>query len=81
MRADKDYSQEAADYNELRGPFEDTIIPKYYGSWSCNITVDAPSGPRKRLVHLILMEFIDGVCIQDLDPNDFTEYHGQCYER
>ena len=73
MRADYDYSREAAAYNELRGPFEGTIIPKYYGSWTCDITVDTPSGPRKRPVRLILMEFIDGVCMEDLDPNDFTE--------
>ena len=73
MRADYDYSREAAAYNELRGPLEGTIIPRYHGSWTCDITVDTPSGPRKRPVRLILMEFIDGVCMQDLDPNDFTE--------
>jgi len=73
METDYDYSREAAAYNELRGPFEGTIIPKYYGSWTCDITVDTPSGPRKRPVRLILMEFIDGVCMEDLDPNDFTE--------
>jgi hypothetical protein len=27
----------------------------------------------KRPVRLILMEFINGVCMEDLDPNDFTE--------
>ena len=73
MRADYDYSREAAAYDELRGPFESTIIPRYHGSWTCDVCVDTPSGPRKRPVRLILMEFIDGVCMQDLDPNDFTE--------
>jgi hypothetical protein len=73
MRADFDYSREAASYNELRGPLEGTIIPKYYGSWTCDITVNTPSGPRKRPVRLILMEFVDGICMQDLDANEFTE--------
>ena len=73
MEADYDYTREAAAYNELRGPFEGTIIPKYYGSWTCDITVNTPSGPRKRPVRLILMEFVDGVCMQDLDANELTE--------
>jgi hypothetical protein len=73
MEADYDYTREAAAYNELRGPLEGTIIPRYHGSWTCDITVDMPSGPTKRPVRLILMEFIDGVCMQDLDPDDFTE--------
>jgi serine/threonine protein kinase len=73
MVADYDYTREAAAYNELRGPLEGTIIPRYHGSWTCDITVDTPSGPRKRPVRLILMEFIGGVCMQDLDPNDLTE--------
>lgn len=73
MRADFDYSREAASYNELRGPLEGTIIPKYYGSWTCDITVNTPYGPRKRPVRLILMEFVDGICMQDLDANEFTE--------
>jgi len=73
MQADFDYSREAAAYNELRGPFEGTIIPKYYDSWTCDITVNTPSGPRERPVRLILMEFVDGVCMQDLDANEFTE--------
>ena len=73
MEADYDYSREAAAYNELRGPFEGAIIPRYHGSWTCDVTVDMPSGPRKRPVRLILMEFIDGVCMQDLNANEFTE--------
>ncbi|KAN0073259.1 hypothetical protein V8E54_008479 [Elaphomyces granulatus] len=73
MHADCDYSREAAAYNALGGPFEGAIIPKYYGSWTCDVTVDTPSGPSKRPVRLILMEFIDGVCMQDLNPNDLTE--------
>jgi hypothetical protein len=73
MKADYDYSRETAAYNELRGPLEGTIIPKYYGSWTYDVTVDTPSGSKKRAVRLILMEFIDGVCIQDLNPNNLTE--------
>ena len=73
MRADFDYSREAASYNELRGLLEGTIILKYYGSWTCDITVNTPYGPRKRPVRLILMEFVDGICMQDLDANEFTK--------
>jgi hypothetical protein len=73
MWADYDYSREAAAYNELRGPFEGTIIPKYYGSWTCDVTLDTPWGPRKRPVRLILMEFINGVCMHDLNPDKLTE--------
>jgi hypothetical protein len=73
MWADYDYSREAAAYNELRGPFEGKIIPKYHGSWTCDVTVDTPWGPWKRPVRLILMEFINGVRMLDLDPEKLTE--------
>jgi len=73
MRADYDYSREAAAYTELHGPLEGTIIPKYYGSWTCDVSVDMPDGPRKRPVRLILMEFIDGACMEHLYPTGFTE--------
>ena len=73
MRADYDYSREAATYTKPHSPLEGTTIPKYHGSWTCDVSVDIPDGPRKRPVRLILMEFIDGICMQDFDPTGFTE--------
>jgi serine/threonine protein kinase len=73
MQADRDYCREAAAYTELHGPLEGTIIPKYHGSWTCDVSVETPDGPKKRPVRLILMEFIDGVCMEDLDLTGFTK--------
>ncbi len=58
--AERDYSREAAAYEELTGRFGGTIIPKYHGSWTCEMPVDTTSGVTMRPVRLILMEFIEG---------------------
>ena len=70
--ADRDYTREAAAYEELRD-FWGTIIPDYYGSWTCDIATNTNSGPVMRPVRLVFMELINGFCMRDFDPKNLTE--------
>lgn len=72
-RAERDYSREAATYIELDGRFGGTILPKYHGSWTCKVPVNTASKVTTRPVRLILMEFVDGVTMLDLDPHLLAE--------
>ena len=71
--AERDYSREAAAYEELNGRFGGTIIPKYHGSWTCHIHVNTTSGIIKRPVRLILMEWIEGVSMLKLQADQLSE--------
>lgn len=51
-----------------------TVIPKYYGSYSLEIPVDAT---RKRFVRLVLIELITGTSMQQLDPAGFSQLERQ----
>lgn len=63
--ADTDYCYEAAAYNELLStPLPGIFIPEYYSSW----VIDVRQGTSLRQVPIILMEFIDGICMKNLDP-------------
>lgn len=71
--AERQYSREAAAYEELDDRFGGTIIPKYHGSWTFDIAVDTPSGIRKRPVRLVLIEFIEGLTMFQLKPDQLSE--------
>ncbi|KAF5026742.1 hypothetical protein F66182_1161 [Fusarium sp. NRRL 66182] len=66
-KADRDYSCEAAAYEDLKKAAVDgSLAPKYYGSWTLNM--DYPARPQAtRPVRMILMEWIpDSVTMQHL---------------
>ncbi|KAM0435887.1 hypothetical protein ACHAPT_002779 [Fusarium lateritium] len=64
--ADKDYSREAAAYEELkRSRVDGLFAPKYHGSWTFDMAL--PTEPETaRSVRLILMEWIEGVSMWSL---------------
>lgn len=70
---DRDYSHETAAYTAL-SKLQGTVIPKYYGSYSLEIPVDATN---KRFVRLILIESIPGTSMQQLDPVGFSQLERQ----
>ncbi|KAI9695806.1 MAG: hypothetical protein M1836_006072 [Candelina mexicana] len=66
--AKHDYCHETAVYEAL-GDLHGTVVPTYYGSYACDLT-----GPEwTRSVYLILIEFISGRCMRDLDPHNFPQ--------
>jgi RIO1 family len=71
--AERDYSREAAAYEELDGRFGGTVIPKYYGSWTCDIAVETNSGITQRPVRLVLMEFVEGITMLRLNVEQLSE--------
>jgi hypothetical protein len=72
--ADSDYSIEAAAYSELEGHnLQGKSVPKYYGSWTTNITHLTADGSVTREVRLILLEYIPGVCMIDIDPTSLRQ--------
>ena len=73
--ADTDYRNEANAFEEieaLQAQLDGTITPKYYGSWTLDIAIEG-SNCTTRPVRLVLMEYLDGVCMKDLDPTQLTE--------
>lgn len=67
--ADHDYSNEAAAYEQMSGRLGGTVVPAYYGSYTCELPVISDSGSHStRSVRLILIERILGTCLRDLDP-------------
>lgn len=69
----RDYSRETATYAALP-KLQGMVIPKYYGSYSLEIAVDASE---KRFVRLILIESIPGSSMQQLDPAGFSQLERQ----
>jgi hypothetical protein len=64
--ADEDYSQEAADYEQLLKAGETGLsAPLYYGSWAFRLPIKSNGKPYSRLVRLILIEQLSGTTIRD----------------
>ncbi len=61
---DFEYSHEAAAYRQL-DKLQGSMIPKYYGSYSCEMPL-ADNSPQKRSVRVNLVEFIEGICLESL---------------
>ncbi|KAI9674981.1 MAG: hypothetical protein M1817_001387 [Caeruleum heppii] len=66
--AEHDYSHEAAVYEDL-GALQGKIVPQYYGSYTCNLT----GSEWARSVYLIIIDFVSGVCMRDLDPRELSQ--------
>ncbi|KAJ4336706.1 hypothetical protein N0V95_008544 [Ascochyta clinopodiicola] len=71
--ADSEYSIEAAAYSELQQTSaEGSITPQYHGSWTIDITSDVQGEHINREVRLILVEYVPGVRMIDIDPDRLT---------
>ncbi|MCJ1260007.1 hypothetical protein MMC24_007847 [Lignoscripta atroalba] len=70
---DRDYSHETAAYTAL-AKLQGKVIPKYYGSYSLELSVNKTT---KRFVRLILMELVPGSSMQQLDPVNSSQRERQ----
>ncbi|KAL1875021.1 hypothetical protein Plec18167_005689 [Paecilomyces lecythidis] len=70
---DKNYTHEAAAYTRLP-ELQGSSIPRYYGSFSLEIPT---SRSMSRWIRLIMIEFIPGSPMQDIDPGSLSQYHRQ----
>jgi hypothetical protein len=71
--ADYHHSREVAAYQELNGILGGGVIPKFYGSWSLYIPTPTPAGCLViRTVHMILIEYLAGLCMNNLLPSCLT---------
>lgn len=66
---DKHYMHEVGAYKALSS-LKPAQIPRFYGSYSLNIHVKES---KMRSVRLILMEYIPGKSMQQVNPNDFSQ--------
>ncbi|EAW21079.1 uncharacterized protein NFIA_062400 [Aspergillus fischeri NRRL 181] len=66
---DKYYTHEANAYMFL-SEFQGQWIPKYYGSYSLNLSVDSV---HTRTVRMILVEHIQGITMADSEPRNFSQ--------
>ncbi|KAK9235011.1 hypothetical protein V1525DRAFT_411229 [Lipomyces kononenkoae] len=69
---DRHYSHEVAAYNAL-SDLHGSTIPRYFGSYS----LELPAEATVRSVRLILMEFISGTSMLQLNPSDFSQLQSQ----
>ncbi|KAF2789062.1 hypothetical protein K505DRAFT_328498 [Melanomma pulvis-pyrius CBS 109.77] len=72
INADGDYCCEAVAYTELqKSPEAMQCTPKYYGSWTIEVDTYVGRQPQgtmhKRQVRLLLLEFVDGECMRDIE--------------
>jgi len=72
--AEEDYRNEANTFEELQGKFDGTITPKYYGSWTLDLPVVDSKLCSKRSVRLVLMEYLNGRSMLDIDPTKLSEH-------
>jgi hypothetical protein len=73
--ADRDYITEVAAYSRLVGtPHPGNIAPEYYGSWTLSIPLHGDGEKEVREVRLILMEYVSGKSMLDVDPSTLSEH-------
>ncbi|KAK1763056.1 hypothetical protein QBC33DRAFT_623266 [Phialemonium atrogriseum] len=63
--ADKDYSCEAAAYEDIPSKLQGTAVPEYFGSWTFSLECSPSSNTPFRPVRMILLEFINGKTLYD----------------
>jgi serine/threonine protein kinase len=64
FRADRDYSREAAAYENIPARFQGSIVPQYFGSWTFPLPTNVPERPR--WVRMVLVEYVHGECMLDM---------------
>jgi hypothetical protein len=67
-RAEHDFAVESAAYSQLDEALGGSLIPKFHGSW----LLDIPLKHLHRSVGFILLEYIQGVPLDQLDPKSHT---------
>lgn len=67
---DVEYTRESAAYRYLHGKGQ-KCIPRYYGSYSMDISY---SDHQLRTVRLILLEYVNGYSMVTINPNNFPGY-------
>ncbi|KAI9035654.1 uncharacterized protein KD926_003165 [Aspergillus affinis] len=70
---DKHYTHEVHTY-ALLAHLQGTLIPTFYGSFSLEIPVP---GPATRVVRLILIEYIPGICMLQAHPEEYPLHSRQ----
>lgn len=71
--ADQDYSNEAAAYSAIQGTStQGRCTPRYYGSWTANVPIQVEGREHIREVRLVLVEYIEGIQMRDLNPSELT---------
>ena len=72
---DAAYAHETIAYNHLR-PLYGTVVPHFYGSYTVDIPL--PDDPtQSRPVRAILYEYIPGITLQSIDPQDYSQAQRQ----
>ncbi len=71
---DMAYAAEAAVY-EVLARLHGTMVPRYYGSYTFELF--EPAVAATRAVHLILVEYVRGRVLSDLNPRDFSQHTRQ----
>jgi serine/threonine protein kinase len=66
---DRAYTNEVAAYEMLQ-PLQGSMIPKFYGSFTLELSI--PDRVETRTVRFILIELVPGVCMRELNPADFS---------
>lgn len=69
---DRDYSHETAAYVALKD-LQGSVVPKYYGSYTLELSAHTGGQQRQRHVRLILIEWIQGTSMDRLDSKDFSQ--------
>ncbi len=70
VASDLAYAAETAAYETLTR-LHGSVVPRYYGSYMFELF--EPSMAATRAVRLILLEYIGGQAMRDLDPRDFSQ--------
>ena len=72
------YSFEAEAYS-MMSDLQGSAIPRYYGSYTTSFPVPVEDGKeqQRRHVRLILIEFIQGISMQHVNPQDYTQQQRQ----
>lgn len=74
ITADRDYSKEAAAYEELRGsPLQGCVMPTYFSSWTLDVPTLVDGKEILREVRMILIEYIEGTCMLNVDARKLTK--------
>lgn len=73
FQSDMDYCREVAAYEEMDEWVGGTYIPKFFGSWTFQISLDLPTGRRTRDVRMILIERISGKSMLESKPDTIAE--------
>lgn len=73
FESDMDYCREVAAYEEMDEWVGGTDVPKFHGSWTFQVPLSLPTGPRMRDVRMILIERVPGKSMLDFNQDKLPE--------